>query len=285
MSSSAPAWGRVAVTTTRSGRSPIASSTAPGHLAGGLGGHRVLGERAGERHAAQSPVGGEPDVERAEVGVEAGVLDGDQVGRAGPTRCDGCATGPGGVTKAPAGSQSTRTGSTMAPSASSRRADQRVAARRALGDEVEGHALVAVGSLDPAGRQDAEHGPQGVGDGEGLGVAVLPSSTLTRLRSAASGSRSTSASRARASAPSNRVGSKRASAGCHPEIAEQRGIGHPVAAGRPRPASAGVGGVHGGAPGRQGQEVARPARHPPGAAGAGRPATVRTSLWPAPRRQ
>ena len=52
-----------------------------GHLAGGLGGHRVLGQRAGEGHDGSVAGRGEPDVERAEIGVQSGVLDGDQVGR------------------------------------------------------------------------------------------------------------------------------------------------------------------------------------------------------------
>ena len=56
-SSSAPAWGRVTVTTTRSGRSPTSSSTDPDDLAGGLAGDRVAGEGAGERHRAHVPDG------------------------------------------------------------------------------------------------------------------------------------------------------------------------------------------------------------------------------------
>ena len=64
------------------------------HLTDGLRGDGVEGEGAGERHAASpSLVGGpgEADVERAEVGVEPGVLDGHQAGGHVRTRCDGCA--------------------------------------------------------------------------------------------------------------------------------------------------------------------------------------------------
>ena len=53
MSSRAPAWDRVAATITRSGRSPMDSSTDAGDLSDGLRGHGVLGQRAGERHDDQ----------------------------------------------------------------------------------------------------------------------------------------------------------------------------------------------------------------------------------------
>ena len=49
-------------------------------------------------------------------------------------------------------------------------ADQAVAARAAVDDEVEGDALVPVRSLEASVGEDAEHGPQSVGGGEGLGV-------------------------------------------------------------------------------------------------------------------
>ena len=51
-SSSAPAWGRVTVTTTRSGRSPDLLQHGPDDLAGRLAGHRVAGQGAGELHRA-----------------------------------------------------------------------------------------------------------------------------------------------------------------------------------------------------------------------------------------
>ncbi len=44
--------------------------------------------------------------------------------------------------------------------------EEREAARRTGGDEVDGHALVAVRALHLARRKDADHGPQRVGDSE-----------------------------------------------------------------------------------------------------------------------
>ncbi len=119
MSSSAPAWGRVAVTTTRSGRSPSASSTAPATSPVACEATGCSDRALAKGTAPQSPAAAEADVQRPEVGVQTGVLDRRPGRRAVPIRCGGCATGPGGVTKAPAGSQSTRIGSTMAPSAPS----------------------------------------------------------------------------------------------------------------------------------------------------------------------
>ena len=110
------------------------------------------------------------DVERSQVGVEPGVLDREQAGGGArlivvavphPRRRHEGATGlplhPGRVDDGAVG-----------PDLG---ADQRVTARIALHDEVQGDALVTVWALDVPIGKGSEHGPQGVRRGQRLVVA------------------------------------------------------------------------------------------------------------------
>ena len=118
---------------------------------------------------------------------------------------------------------------------------------------------MAVGPLDPPGREHAEHGPQGVGDGEGLGGGRLPRSTLTRLRS---GGRRVALDLGQPGPGLGPVvpgGGEPGPAGVDAQVGEQGGVGHPVQQGATARVAV-VGDVHGGAAGRQGQEVARRTR-------------------------
>ncbi len=138
-----------------------------GDLPGGVGGDRVLGERAGKRHVALSRPPARIGCRVSGDRCEDRRLGWGRGRRAGPIRCDGCARGrgchegPGGLPVDPHRIEDVAAAIEVG-------ADQGVAARCALGDEIEGHALVAVGPLDPPDGKDTEHGPQRMGDGEGL---------------------------------------------------------------------------------------------------------------------
>jgi hypothetical protein len=106
----------------------------------------------------QLPAGGEADVEAAQVGLQAGVLDRDEVGGSAGLVVVGvphAGRGDEGAAGLPV--HPDRVGDVAAVVQPG--AEQRVAAGADVQDQVEGHGLVAVRPLFLPGRQQPEHRP------------------------------------------------------------------------------------------------------------------------------
>ena len=95
-------------------------------------------------------------------------------------------------------------------------------------DEVDGHALVAMGPLHLAGREHPDHRPQRVGDGEGVGGGGIAEQHADPAASGCLGMSGHLVEEGLGAISRVAGGRELGLAGHGAEVAEERGVGHPV---------------------------------------------------------